>query len=31
VYKGVPAPTNLVIPRYTYSSDVQVIIGKDVG
>lgn len=31
VYKDVPAPTNLVIPRYTYSSDVHVIIGTDVG
>ena len=29
VYKGVPAPTNLVVPPYTYESDVVVIIGKD--
>lgn len=29
VYKGVPAPTNLVVPPYTYESDTVVIIGKD--
>lgn len=30
VYKGVPAPTNLVIPRYTYLRDSRLIIGTDV-
>jgi len=30
VHKGVPAPTNLVIPRYAYLSDVRLIIGTDV-
>lgn len=30
VYKGVPAPTNLVIPRHIYSNDFQLIIGTDV-
>ena len=29
VYKGVPAPTNLVIPRYSYLSDSRLIIGTD--
>ena len=29
VYKGVPAPSNLVVPPYTYESDAIVIIGKD--
>ena len=29
VYKGVPAPSNLVVPPYTYESDTVVIIGKD--
>ena len=30
VHKGVPAPTNLVIPRHTYSSTFQLVIGTDV-
>ncbi len=30
VYKNVPAPTNLVIPRYGYLSDSRLIIGTDV-
>jgi ubiquinol-cytochrome c reductase iron-sulfur subunit len=29
VFKGVPAPTNLVIPPYHYMSDTQVVIGED--
>ena len=29
VYKGVPAPTNLVVPPYSYESDMVIIIGKD--
>lgn len=29
VYKGVPAPTNLVIPRHHYLSDFKLIIGTD--
>lgn len=29
VYKGVPAPTNLVIPPYRYLSDTRVVIGED--
>ena len=29
VYKGVPAPTNLHIPRYMYLSDNTIVIGKD--
>lgn len=29
VYKGVPAPTNLVIPRHNYLSDFKLIIGTD--
>lgn len=29
VYKGVPAPTNLVIPRHGYLNDYQLIIGTD--
>jgi ubiquinol-cytochrome c reductase iron-sulfur subunit len=30
VYKGVPAPTNLVIPRHSYLSDSRLIIGTEV-
>ena len=30
VFKGVPAPTNLIIPRHAYLSDSQLIIGTDV-
>ncbi|MGR9053603.1 MAG: ubiquinol-cytochrome c reductase iron-sulfur subunit [Gammaproteobacteria bacterium] len=29
VYRGVPAPTNLVIPPYRYVTDTQIIIGED--
>lgn len=29
VYKGVPAPTNLVVPPYTYLSDTRILIGSD--
>jgi ubiquinol-cytochrome c reductase iron-sulfur subunit len=29
VYKGVPAPTNLVIPPYKYASDTKIVIGDD--
>lgn len=31
VFKGVPAPTNLVIPPYRFVSDTKVLIGKDPG
>jgi len=29
VYAGVPAPTNLVVPRYEYLSDSRILIGVD--
>lgn len=29
VFKGVPAPTNLVVPPHKYLSDTRVIIGED--
>jgi len=29
VYKGVPAPTNLVVPPYTYLSDNKILVGDD--
>jgi ubiquinol-cytochrome c reductase iron-sulfur subunit len=29
VYAGVPAPTNLVVPPYTYLSDTRVLVGVD--
>ncbi len=29
VYKGVPAPTNLEVPPYTYLSDSRLLIGAD--
>lgn len=29
VYKGVPAPTNLEVPPYTYLSDSKILIGDD--
>lgn len=29
VYKGVPAPLNLVVPPHRYASDTQVVIGED--
>ena len=31
VYKGVPAPTNLVVPPYHYISDTLLLIGEDGG
>jgi len=29
VFKGVPAPTNLVVPPYRYLSDSRILIGED--
>jgi ubiquinol-cytochrome c reductase iron-sulfur subunit len=29
IYKGMPAPTNLVIPPYRYLSDTRIVIGED--
>ena len=29
VFKGVPAPTNLVIPPYRFTSDTKIVIGED--
>ncbi len=29
VYKGVPAPVNLEVPKYTYLSDTRILIGED--
>ena len=29
VYKGVPAPTNLVVPPHTYLSDTRIMVGID--
>lgn len=31
VYKGVPAPTNLVVPPHTYLTDTLILIGEDGG
>ena len=31
VFKGVPAPTNLIVPPHQYLSDTRVIIGEDSG
>jgi ubiquinol-cytochrome c reductase iron-sulfur subunit len=31
VFKGVPAPTNLVIPKYTYLNDTTILVGEDGG
>jgi len=31
VYKGVPAPTNLVIPKHVYVSDSIILVGEDGG
>ncbi|MBK1647803.1 ubiquinol-cytochrome c reductase iron-sulfur subunit [Rhabdochromatium marinum] len=31
VFKGVPAPTNLVIPKHTYLTDTTVLVGDDGG
>jgi len=29
VYKGVPAPTNLVVPPYKYVTDTEILVGMD--
>lgn len=29
VFKGVPAPTNLVVPPYKYESDTVIVVGED--
>ena len=29
VFQGVPAPTNLIVPKYQYLSDTQIVIGTD--
>jgi ubiquinol-cytochrome c reductase iron-sulfur subunit len=29
VYRGSPAPTNLVVPPYTFASDLALVIGED--
>lgn len=29
VYRGVPAPTNLVVPPHEYMSDTRIVIGED--
>ncbi|MEY6433844.1 ubiquinol-cytochrome c reductase iron-sulfur subunit [Thioalkalicoccus limnaeus] len=31
VYRGVPAPTNLVIPRHMYLNDTTILVGEDEG
>ncbi len=31
VFKGVPAPTNLIVPPHRYLSDTRIIIGEDGG
>ena len=31
VFKGVPAPTNLVIPPYRFATDTNIVIGEDPG
>jgi ubiquinol-cytochrome c reductase iron-sulfur subunit len=31
VYKGVPAPTNLVVPPHMYLSETKILIGDDSG
>ncbi|EIC19574.1 ubiquinol-cytochrome c reductase iron-sulfur subunit [Thiorhodovibrio frisius] len=31
VFKGVPAPTNLVIPKHTYLTDTTILVGEDGG
>lgn len=31
VYKGVPAPSNLVIPKHTYRNETTILIGQDEG
>ena len=29
VFKGVPAPTNLIVPPHRYASDTRIVIGED--
>jgi ubiquinol-cytochrome c reductase iron-sulfur subunit len=29
VYKGVPAPVNLEVPPYYYTSDTRIVVGLD--
>jgi ubiquinol-cytochrome c reductase iron-sulfur subunit len=29
VYRGVPAPTNLVVPPYLFETDTQILVGED--
>lgn len=31
VYQGVPAPTNLVVPKHKYVSDTVILVGEDEG
>jgi len=31
VFKGVPAPTNLVIPKHMYVNDMTILVGEDKG
>ena len=31
VYKGVPAPANLVVPKYKFISDTRILVGDDSG
>ena len=31
VFKNVPAPTNLVIPKHTYLNDTTILVGEDGG
>jgi len=31
VFKGVPAPTNLVIPKHSYINDTTILVGEDKG
>lgn len=31
VFKGVPAPTNLVIPKHMYLNDTTILVGQDAG
>lgn len=31
VFKGVPAPTNLVIPEHMYTNDTTILVGQDEG
>ena len=31
VFTGVPAPTNLTIPKYTYLNDTTIVVGEDEG